>query len=65
MGRRLRTGPDCPTDNPWCDEKTPVYQGKSNNHVLVAIAQAFGVEIDAFGTQTDPGDATGALDGLT
>jgi hypothetical protein len=65
MGRRLRLGSDCPTNNPWCDDKTAEFQGVTNNHILVSIAQAFGVELDKFGTMTDPADATGALDGLT
>ena len=36
----------------------------TNNHLLVAIAQAFGVDINTFGTQGDPGFTTGALPGL-
>jgi hypothetical protein len=33
--------------------------------LLVAIAQAFGVTTDTFGTQVDPKYTTGALTGLT
>ncbi len=49
MGRRLRT----PTET------------SANNHLLVSIAQAFGVEIDSFGTQPNPADKTGPLLGLS
>lgn len=65
MGRRLRMVADCPSDSPWCDFQDPKFTGRTNNHILVSIAQAFGVEIDTFGTQTKPEDNTGALDALT
>jgi hypothetical protein len=65
MGRRLRLGPDCPASNVWCADQDPVFQGVTNNHLLVSIAQAFGVELDEFGTQKDPKNAQGTLDGLT
>lgn len=59
MGRRLLPAHDCPPDNVWCEP----YDARPNNRLLVSIAQAFGVEIDAFGTQ--PGGADqGTLDGL-
>jgi hypothetical protein len=62
MGRRLKVQNDCP-DNKWCDLET---QGTtfSTNKILVAIAQAFGVEIDSFGTQPDSSNTTGALSDL-
>jgi hypothetical protein len=62
MGRRLKVQNDCP-DNQWCDLET---QGTtfSTNKILVAIAQAFGVEIDSFGTQPDSSNTTGALSDL-
>jgi hypothetical protein len=41
------------------------FAGVSNNHLLVAIAQAFGVAVDSFGTQIDPKHTTGALSNLT
>ena len=59
MGRRLLTAYDCPADNIWCDP----YDATPNNRLLVSIAQAFGVEIDAFGTQPNGADQ-GTLDGL-
>jgi Protein of unknown function (DUF1552) len=65
MGRRLRMVADCPTSSPWCTPADAVFNGVTNNHLLVAIAQAFGVTIDTFGTQVDPKDTTGALPGLT
>jgi hypothetical protein len=37
----------------------------TNNHLLVSIAQAFGADVDTFGTQSDPKHAEGALGGLT
>ncbi|MDP9002846.1 MAG: DUF1552 domain-containing protein [Myxococcota bacterium] len=64
MGRRLRQPWQCPTTNVWCQETGPDFQATSNNHLLVSIAQAFGVDINQFGTQTDPRHATGALSGL-
>jgi hypothetical protein len=64
MGRRLKMVPDCPTSNPWCDPANAVFTGVTNNHLLVAIAQAFGVTVDTFGTQVDPKNTTGALSGL-
>lgn len=64
MGRRLRMAPDCPTTSPWCGPGEPVYAGVTNNHLLVSILQAFGVEEDEFGTQPNESDRVGALDGL-
>lgn len=62
MGRRLKMANDCPPENQWCDENTG--NMTPNNKLLVSIAQAFGAEIDTFGTQPDPKFNTGALDGL-
>jgi hypothetical protein len=64
MGRRLRMPADCPTTSPWCGPGEAGYAGVTNNHLLVSILQAFGVEEDEFGTQPDAADRTGALDGL-
>ncbi len=36
-----------------------------NNHLLVSIAQAFGANVDSFGSQPNTADATGALSALT
>jgi hypothetical protein len=33
----------------------------SNNRLLVSIAQAFGIQIDSYGTQTEAKFKTGAL----
>jgi hypothetical protein len=65
MGRRLKAVPDCPTTNMWCSEASPEFAGTPNSKILVAIAQAFGVSIESFGTQTDPKWTTGAFSGLT
>ena len=64
MGRRLRMVPDCNDMTPWCAPGEKNYQGTANNHLLVSIAQAFGVQIDSFGSQTEMQHTMGALDGL-
>jgi hypothetical protein len=65
MGRRIKAAADCPTSNVWCSPSDATFnRSGANNHLLVAIAQAFGVQIDTFGTQTDPAFTTGALSGL-
>ena len=38
--------------------------GVTNNHLLVSIAQAFGLKVNTFGTQPGAADMTGPLDGL-
>ncbi len=60
MGRRLKFRTDCPLGT-WCSQTGPDYQTVSNNRLLVSIAQAFGVDIDTYGTQPDPKYTTGAL----
>lgn len=60
MGRRLKMPAACPADDPWCTTK-PTYNVTTNSKILVSIAQAFGVEIDTFGTQPDVKNVTGAL----
>ena len=60
MGRRVVLAPDCTTKNGECAAPRFV----PNNRLLVAIAQVFGVAIDAFGTTVDPANATGALSEL-
>ena len=62
MGRRMRLQADCPASSPWCGEGDGDFAPVTNSQLLVAIAQAFGVEIDAFGTQSDPALTSGALD---
>ena len=64
MGRRLRMVPECPTTNVWCQSGQPEFKGVSNNHILVSILQAFGVDEDSFGSQPETKDTTGALEGL-
>lgn len=64
MGRRLKMTADCPESNLWCGPGDEGYSGVSNNHLLVSILQAFGVEEDSFGTQPSKADTTGALSGL-
>ena len=67
MGRRIKTG--APTARPATSGAPRPTRSSArpatNNHLLVSIAQAFGVAIDSFGTQPDPTFTTGALSGLT
>jgi hypothetical protein len=64
MGRRMRMGADCNNMTPWCAPGEMTYVGTANNHLLVSIAQAFGVQTDTFGSQTEMKHTTGTLDGL-
>jgi len=64
MGRRIRLGNDCSDGSPWCAPGDMLYKGVSNNHLLVSIAQAFGVQVDSFGTQVETKHTTGALSEL-
>jgi hypothetical protein len=65
MGRRLKMPLNCSSTNPWCQPSDSTFAGLTNNHLLVSIAQAFGVNVNTFGTQTDPKNTTGPLSGLT
>ncbi|MGK4002408.1 DUF1552 domain-containing protein [Sorangium sp. So ce1036] len=65
MGRRIKLKADCPPDSPWCGEADATFTPVTNSRILVSIAQAFGVEIDSFGSQPDPKLTTGALSELT
>jgi hypothetical protein len=65
FGRRLQTSPECLTPNDSCSPRDPRYSSGANNHLLVSIAQAFGVEIESFGRGPDSSYTTGALAGLT
>ncbi|MDP9035437.1 MAG: DUF1552 domain-containing protein [Myxococcota bacterium] len=65
MGRRLKMPMDCPSANPWCSPGDAAFSGVTNNHLLVSIAQAFGIDVNTFGTQNDPKNTTGSLVGLT
>ncbi|HET9956556.1 MAG TPA: DUF1552 domain-containing protein [Polyangiaceae bacterium] len=60
MGRRLKYRTDCPMET-WCDMNGPDYQTVPNNRLLVSIAQAFGVQIESYGTQPDTKLTTGKL----
>ncbi|MGC4091237.1 MAG: DUF1552 domain-containing protein [Polyangiaceae bacterium] len=64
FGRRLQTSPECPTPNDSCNPRDQKYAAGANNHLLVSIAQAFGVEIESFG-QGGSAITTGTLAGLT
>lgn len=61
-GRRIKLNNDCPPDRSLCaeTEKTTF----TNNHILVSIAQMFGVDIDSYGTQTETRHTQGALSEL-
>jgi len=65
FGRRLKLSPDCSPPNDSCKVRDPKYAAGANNHLLVSIAQAFGVETDSFGKGPDSTFTTGALAGLT
>jgi hypothetical protein len=59
MGRRIALAADCPpSGSDWC---SPMVE-KTNNHLLVSIAQAFGQsDVESFGTQPEPALTTGEL----
>jgi hypothetical protein len=61
MGRRLKMVADCPSTDAWCEAGSKNFQGVTNNHLLVSIAQAFGVSVNSFGTQSSAADTTGPL----
>ena len=67
MGRRIKMPSACPSTNPWCSGENPrmTYAPTTNSKILVSIAQAYGVDIDTFGTQPIAADVTGALSELT
>ncbi|HEX6245920.1 MAG TPA: DUF1552 domain-containing protein, partial [Polyangiales bacterium] len=64
MGRRIRLGADCNNMTPWCAPGEATFSGVSSNHLLVSIAQAFGVQLNTFGTQNEAKHTTGALSEL-
>jgi hypothetical protein len=57
MGRRLVLGQECPGSDIDCASPRLI----ANNKLLVAVAQAFGSPIDAYGATVDPGASSGAL----
>jgi hypothetical protein len=62
MGRRLKMAADCPQNSPWCTPDTAEFKAAPNNKLLISIAQAFGQEVETFGSQPDPKLTTGALE---
>jgi hypothetical protein len=64
FGRRLRITPDCAPPNDSCKVRDASFASGANNHLLVSIAQAFGVQTDSFG-KGETAFTTGALSGLT
>ncbi len=60
MGRHIRLKENCPTVGEACEERARALI--SHNHLLVSVANVYGVEIDSFGITTD--DATHAIGGL-
>jgi len=60
MGRRLRFGQECDDGRPWCNDPYLV----PNNHLLVSIAQAFGVQIDSYGVDEEPDVMRGEISDL-
>jgi uncharacterized protein DUF1552 len=64
MGRRIKMQADCMT-NLWCSPTDAEFKASTNNHILVSIAQAFGLtDVTSFGTQSNSGWKTGTLTGL-
>jgi hypothetical protein len=64
MGRRLKMAPDC-TTNLWCSPTDAEFKASTNNHLLISIAQAFGLtDVTTFGTQSTASWKTGTLSGL-
>jgi uncharacterized protein DUF1552 len=60
MGRRIKYPLDCPLGT-WCDVNGSDYRTMGNNRLLVSIAQAFGVNVESYGDQADPGLVAGTL----
>jgi hypothetical protein len=64
MGRRLKMAPDC-TTNLWCAPTDAEFKASTNNHLLISIAQSFGLtDVTTFGTQSTANWKTGTLSGL-
>jgi len=63
MGRRIKVAADCPSTDMWCESK-PTYTPTTNSKILVSIAQAFGQDLNSFGTQPVPANVTGALSAM-
>lgn len=65
FGRRVQLTSDCSPPNDSCNPRDAKFASGANNHLLVSIAQAFGVETDTFGVGLDPAFASGARSDLT
>jgi hypothetical protein len=64
FGRRLALASDCTPPNDSCQARAAKYADGANNHLLVSIAQAFGVDVNSFGKGADTTFTTGGLAGL-
>jgi hypothetical protein len=65
FGRRMKLDPDCAPPNDSCQTRDTKFANGANNHLLVSIAQTFGVNINSFGTNPNSAFTTGPLAGLT
>ena len=65
FGRHLKLDPDCAPPNDSCMAHDAKFANGANNHLLVSIAQAFGVNVNSFGKGPTSAFTTGALAGLT
>jgi hypothetical protein len=64
FGRRLKLNTDCAPPNDSCTARDAKFANGANNHLLVSIAQAFGVNVDSYGKGPSAAFTTGVLDGL-
>ncbi len=64
FGRRLKLDPDCAPPNDSCKTRDAKFANGANNHLLVSIAQAFGVNVNSFGSSSSSTFTTGPLAGL-
>jgi len=48
----------------WCEGRA-TYTPTANSKILISIAQAYGVDLNTFGTQPDVKNVTGALSAMT
>lgn len=64
FGRRLRQSTDCAPPNDSCKPRDAGFAAGANNHLLVSIANAFGVELESFGSGPDATFTSGGLSDL-
>jgi hypothetical protein len=64
FGRTLKLDVDCAPPNDSCMAHDAKFANGANNHLLVSIAQAFGVNINSFGSNANSAFTTGPLAGL-